>query len=167
MNESLLIWGLVLLAVSALLLVLEVLLPSGGVIAVASGVVGISGLVCLFRYDTTWGLVGTLGVLIVGPMLGAFMLKIWPETPMGRRLIHGTRSEEDILAAAAAEEQERAARLALVGLEGVTVTDLRPVGMAKIGERRLEVLSEAGWIRAGTAVKVVSVSGNEIKVRQA
>ena len=167
MNDSLLIWGLSLIALAGFVLAAEVLIPSGGILAVTSAVFAIAGLVCLFRYDTTWGLLGSLAVMVVGPMLGAFMLKIWPSTPIGRRLINGTETEEDREARRQAEEREKASRLALVGLSGVATTDLRPVGSAEIGGERLEVLAETGWIRAGTPVRVTVADGSVIKVRQA
>lgn len=166
MNEPLLIWGIVLIVVGFLVLGLEVFVPSGGVLAVTSGIIAIAGIVCLFRYDTTWGLTGTLAVVVIGPLLGAFLLKIWPDTPLGRRLVHGDVTEEDRARAHLNEQHERMERLALIGAEGVAITTLRPVGTAKIGTERLEVLSESGWITAGTAIKVTAVDGLEIKVRQ-
>lgn len=166
MNEPLLIWGIVLIVVGFLVLGLEVFVPSGGVLAVTSGLVAIAGIVCLFRYDTTWGLTGTLAVVVIGPLMGAFLLKIWPDTPLGRRLVHGDVTEEDRAQAHLNEQNERMERLALVGAEGVAITTLRPVGTAKIGAERVEVLSESGWITAGTPIKVTAVDGLEIKVRQ-
>lgn len=165
MNEALLIWGIVLLVVAAFLLVLEVFIPSAGVIAVTSAVVAVSGIVCLFRYDATWGLIGSLAVLVVGPILGGFMLKIWPNTPIGRRLI-GSPSDEDIAQAQETQKLEQAERLAIIGMEGQAITDLRPVGMAHIGGRRLDVLAESGWIKAGATVRVTHADGSQIKVRQ-
>jgi membrane-bound serine protease (ClpP class) len=54
---------------------------------------------------------------------------------------------------------------ALVGAAGVAVSDLRPVGICRINDLRLECLAEGGVIDAGRRVKVVSVLGNEVKVR--
>ncbi len=166
MNEGLLIWGIVLIAIAALLLVLEVFLPSAGIIAVTSAVVAVAGIVCLFRYDTIWGLTGSLAVIVVGPLLGAFMLKIWPNTPIGRRLIFGEQTEEDRVRLLQAEQSQGAERLALIGMEGAAITDLRPVGMAQIGSQRLEVLAETGWIKAGTPLRITHADGSQIKVRQ-
>lgn len=166
MNEGLLIWGIVLIAIAALLLVLEVFIPSAGIIAVTSAVVAVAGIICLFRYETIWGLTGSLAVVVVGPLLGAFMLKIWPNTPIGRRLIFGEQTEEDRARLVQDEVSKGAERLALIGLEGKAITDLRPVGMAQIGAQRLEVLAEAGWIEAGTPLRITHADGSQIKVRQ-
>lgn len=165
MNETLLIWGIALIAASFLLLGLEIFIPSGGLIAVTSGLVAISGVICLFRYDTVWGLTGALAVLVIGPIVGAFFIKIWPDTPMGRRLVHGENADETIEKQRFDEAQERNDRLALIGLEGEALTTLRPVGTARIGTRRIEVLSETGWIEAGSKIRVMSVDGIEVRVR--
>lgn len=167
MNESLLIWGIGLIALAAFVLAAEVLIPSAGILAVTSAVFAIAGVVCLFRYDTTWGLIGSLAVMVAGPMVGAFMLKIWPHTPIGRRLINGDETDEDRDRKRRAEEDQKASTLALVGLAGVAMTDLRPVGTAEIGGKRMEVLAESGWIRAGTPVRVTVADGAAVKVRQA
>lgn len=166
MNESLLIWGIVLIAVAAFLLVLEVFIPSAGIIAVTSAIVAIAGIVCLFRYDTNWGLIGSLAVMVIGPILGGFMLKIWPSTPIGRRLIYGDQTEEDRQRLAESERAMQAERLALIGLEGKAITDLRPIGMAQIGDNRYEVLAESGWIKAGSSLRITHADGAQIKVRQ-
>jgi membrane-bound serine protease (ClpP class) len=54
----------------------------------------------------------------------------------------------------------------LEGLEGVTLTPLRPAGSARIGERRIDVVSEGEFIAAGVPVKVVLVEGSRVVVRK-
>lgn len=56
-------------------------------------------------------------------------------------------------------------RAELVGREGTAITDLRPSGTALIGDERLDVVSEAEWIQAGTPVRVVSAEGYRHVVR--
>jgi membrane-bound serine protease (ClpP class) len=58
-------------------------------------------------------------------------------------------------------------RSELVGREGTAITDLRPSGTALIGDERLDVVSEAEWIQAGTPVRVVSAEGYRHVVRPA
>jgi len=53
----------------------------------------------------------------------------------------------------------------LLGKSGRTLTVLRPVGKAEIGERILTVESEGEYIPAGTTVEVVEVDSNRIVVR--
>jgi membrane-bound serine protease (ClpP class) len=51
-----------------------------------------------------------------------------------------------------------------IGEEGVAITDLRPAGTAKIGDRHIDVYSEGGYILKGTKIKVLSVQNAGVKV---
>ena len=53
----------------------------------------------------------------------------------------------------------------LTGAVGVALTDLRPAGAAEIGGRRIDVVSEAGYLDAGTEVEVVVDEGYRRVVR--
>ncbi len=54
---------------------------------------------------------------------------------------------------------------ALLGHRGVAMTVLRPAGKAQIEDRYVDVVSDGGYVSAGTAVEVVAVTGNRIVVR--
>lgn len=162
--ESLLLWGLALLAAAALLIMVEIFIPSGGLISIVAVILAIVGVVCLFRYDVGWGIGGTAAVLILGPTIAFAALHIWRSTPMGRRAI-GAPTEEEIEARHRAEEEDRRRREAMIGLEGVTLTDLRPVGVVEIQGRRHEAVSETAMVARGTPVRVTAVEGNQLKVR--
>ncbi|WP_047981456.1 NfeD family protein [Ornithinibacillus contaminans] len=56
-------------------------------------------------------------------------------------------------------------RLDLIGMEGITVTALRPSGMAVINNERIDVISEGSFIPANAKVKVVKVEGVRVVVR--
>ncbi len=43
----------------------------------------------------------------------------------------------------------------LVGLEGVAITDLRPAGTVKVGDERLDVVSDVGFVARGKRVRVI------------
>ena len=47
----------------------------------------------------------------------------------------------------------------LLGLEGVTLTALRPAGTARFGEERLDVVSAGDWVDAGAPVRIVGADG--------
>ena len=165
MTESLLLWGLGLLAVALLLVVVEVFVPSGGLIALVSASCAIAGVVCLFRVSTAWGVVGVATVMVLGPAAMLFALKVWPSTPIGRRLILGDRTDEEIAQEKLRELRERDTLKALVGAEGLALTDLRPVGTVQIGPTRYEALSEGKIVPAGTRVRVTAAQDNQIRVR--
>lgn len=54
----------------------------------------------------------------------------------------------------------------LVGVEGITLTALRPAGTALINDERMDVVSEGGFLEKDTNVKVVQVEGTRIVVRE-
>lgn len=160
MTESFLLWGLALLGMGLLLIALEVVIPSGGILSLIAGVVAIAGVVLLFQESTTWGFVG-IGILAVAvPSAWWFFVRVLPTTPMGRRLILQDRlgGEDD----RSPDEPPPT----LVGKEGEAVSDLRPTGIAKIEGRRLSVVSESSLIiPAGTRIRVVKEDGPSIIVR--
>lgn len=164
-NAALLL-GLGLLAAAFLLVFAELFIPSGGLIAIGAGAAAIAGIVVLFIHNgPVWGFIG-IGVVMVGtPVTLNAALKIWPSTPVGRRMLMGETTEEQIEAKEASEREARERRRALLGAEGKTLTPLRPVGVVRIGDERHDALAEAGMIEAGQRVRVTDVSDNQIKVR--
>lgn len=165
MDNAYLIWGLALLGVAALLLVIEIFVPSAGLIATLSIGSALTGLVCLWRYDATWGALGTISSIVAGPLIFFQGLKIWRHTPLGRKMV-GEPTEEELEARRAEEERESRELLALIGVEGEAVTDLRPVGVVRIKGKRFDALAETHLIPAGSRVRVTVAEPSQIKVRQ-
>jgi len=145
-----------LLAVGAILLMLEIYLP--GLVA------GILGLLCIIAgvaagyYEFgaqvgTWLLTGVTAALILG-----FSLWLWlfPRTKLGRAFISVVHVGD-----IPTEKPE------LVGLTGTAFTQLRPSGTALIGGRRVDVVTEGALIEKGTPVRVVGVEGMRVVVRAA
>ena len=174
-NDAALIWALLLFAVSVVLLVLELFVPSGGLISVLAGVSALGSILAFFRYDTTWGLVATGMYLVLGPIVIVYGLKWWINSPLGRRMILSNPTDLDPLdpdspSAISSEHarQERAAQMRqLIGARGLTVTSLRPIGTVKIEGQRIDALAESGVIEPGTPVVVTEVYDNQVKVRRA
>jgi membrane-bound ClpP family serine protease len=165
--EPLLLWGFGLFAIAALLLVLEIFIPSGGILGGVSLVAALAGVVVFWRYSTTWGLASLLAVLVLTPAAVAFAFKVWPHTPIGRLMILGDplEAEQAAMERAEASRVEREARDALLNREGVAVTDLRPGGTIRIGNDRYDALAEGPTIESGEAVRVVGFETGQVKVR--
>lgn len=163
MNE-LLVWGLVLLAGALMLLFLELFLPTAGLLAIAATICAVIGLVLLFRYDTTWGALGTVVTLVVGPAFTLYGLSIWKHTFIGRRVINAP-TEEDVAKRVQEESRRKAELQQLVGREGVALTDLRPIGIIQLGDQRHDASSETGFIESGTRVKVIAAEPQLLRVR--
>ncbi len=163
--ETMLLWGLGLLGAAVVLGVLEFFIPTGGVLGVTSAIVAIAGVVCLYTVSAIWGGIGTLTLLIVGPSAFYLGLKTWPHTRVGRQII-GIPTDEEKAAAERAEREAKARLAALVGKEGVVLTDLRPVGTVEVDGVRYDALSDTMFLRAGAMVRVIGVDVAQLKVRE-
>ncbi len=163
--ESLLVWGLGLIGLAIVLLSLEFFVSAAGAFALSAAVMALVGVGCLFFYDLLWGAIGSLVMLVLGPASFYWGLKVWPHTGLGRRVIGAPTDEE--------QEQQRQQQAAtdlksrsLIGKEGVVVSDLRPIGAADFGGTRMEVISESSFVPVGARVRIISISGPSIKVRE-
>lgn len=150
------------LGVALLLFVVELFVPSGGLLGVLAGASAIAGIILLFKINTTLGLVGALIGVAGLPFLVAFAIRIWPQTPIARMLTH----KDSGAGTDAFESVSPAGEPIVVGDEGQAVSDLRPVGVCLLRGRRVDCLAESGLIRAETKVRVVSVDGIQVKVRE-
>ena len=164
MNEPVL-WAVICFGIAVVLLLLELFIPSGGLLGLGAGAAMVVGIVLLFKVDHMVGLIGAVVTVILLPIVMGLMLKVWPETPIARMLmLHspGQRDDgdEDEPVPSAAERDRH-----LVGAVGVALTDLHPVGTCQINGQRTECLAEGGIIRRGAQIKVVAADGMQIKVR--
>ncbi|MBN2373285.1 hypothetical protein JXL19_05835 [bacterium] len=53
-----------------------------------------------------------------------------------------------------------------VGKTGITVSDLRPSGIAEFQERRLNVIADGIYIKRNSMVRIVRIEGNKIYVEE-
>jgi membrane-bound serine protease (ClpP class) len=175
-NEAALIWGILLLGAAIVLMIMELFVPSGGLISILSGVAAVASVVAFFRYNTMWGWVALGMYVVLGPIAIIYGFKWWIHSPLGRRMIlGGSVNDEDPLDPDATDamsdehaRRERAAQLRqLIGARGVAVTLLRPVGTVKIEGQRLDAMADSGIIEPGTPIVVTDVYDNQVKVRAA
>lgn len=143
-----------LLAIGAVLLVAEALLPAHGVLG-AGGAIGLLAAVVVCSRQNPWlGLTLLVAMAAATPLVWTAFVKVWPHTPVGRRMVLPPVPE------AAADAPVR------VGQSGTTVSELRPMGTCEFdGGGRVEVISEHGIVAPGTRVRVVALSNNRPTVR--
>ncbi len=167
--EPMLIWGLSLIAVSVLLIVVEMFIPSGGIIALTAGVVGVSGVVCLFLTDRNpvlWGSLGILTLVVLFPSAFFLWVKLLPSTSWGQALL-GERPAAERENLANREQAQRDKMRALIGERGVAMTPLRPVGTVEVKGSRYDALADGVAIERGDAVRVTGADINQLRVRPA
>lgn len=171
-GEFYLILGFALFAVAAALFLLEMFVPSGGLIGLLCGVAVIGSIVSFFKYSTAFGAFSIGAYLLLGPLGIIAAFKLWTGSSIGRRMVlggdtmdSGETPEEAMYASERARIARHAELRALIGAEGVAETSLRPVGTVRINDQRLDAIAESGIIEPGSPIVVSDVYDNQVKVR--
>ncbi len=156
--------GFILLALGVAIAVLEMFVPSGGVLSIAAVGALIGSIACFFAFDTTAGFVAMAVYAAGAPVAIVLGLKVWQHTPLAKSMVLGNAAaEEDEVRGGSSEGAAQAA--ALVGQTGVAITPLRPVGFVRLGRERIEAQAETDMIDPGTRVTIVECEGARIVVR--
>jgi membrane-bound serine protease (ClpP class) len=155
------VWAMLLLAAGMALAVLEMFLPSGGIIGLLS-IAALGGAVWMGFQHGSWTGLGVIAVVVIGlPMMLSVAVRIWPETSMGRRLLLDTPKAEEILP----DSDARRSLKALVGRVGVAKTLMMPSGAVQVDGHVIDAVSEGVVIEPGQAIRVVEVRGSRVVVR--
>lgn len=139
------------------------------------GVAGVLGLACMFS--------SLLLTLIGLPLSVTLSTSAWVE-PLARvsaalvltlfgmvialRYLPRSRAGRGLVLASATARNEgfvSADQSRFLGQVGVAESDLRPVGVARFGEERVDVVSEGEYVIRGSSVRVVQIEGARIVVR--
>ncbi|MEO0964105.1 MAG: NfeD family protein [Planctomycetota bacterium] len=159
-SQTMLIWAVILLGAAAALFVVEVFVPSGGLLGVISALCLIGGIICMFGVDTTLGLITSIIAILAVPPAIFTAMKIFPNTPVGQWL-----TLRQTLPDPAVTNPENHSADVRVGDEGTALTDLRPVGACRINGHRVECVAVGPAIEPGQKVSVVVAEGFETRVR--
>ena len=156
-------WAILLLLVGCALVVLEVFIPSGGIISILSGVAFIAAiLVASWESPTTGPVTGFIFAaitLFAVPTLVAVAFKYWPKTRMGKAFLGEVPRADEV----APEEPRRT----LIGRVGVARSKMLPSGAVEIDGQMVDAVSQGQAIEPGTYVVVVEVRANRVVVRAA
>lgn len=159
-----LLWIVLLVVAGLTLIILEVFIPSGGVLGLLSVLALGAGVVTTFvEQGTAAGLTMLGGTFIAVPVVLALAFRWFPATPLGRRVLPPPPEAEDVLPDLA----ERRRLRGLVGRRGRSLGDLMPWGRVEIEGDSFEAFSDGGPLTAGIAVEVTGVQGRSLVVRQA
>jgi len=150
-----------LLVLGLLLIVAEVLIPSLGLLAVLATGSFVASI--WFAFKTGWaiGFAFVAVSLVLVPVLVYVGFKyLLPHSFAGPQIILSQVVSDHGESSGTERNLER-----FLGAEGVTRSYLRPAGVADIAGERVDVVSEGGMVRRGTAVRVIDVEGNRVVVR--
>jgi len=164
-------WEIALFAVGLILIAIEVfVVPGFGVFGIAGIAMTLGALLIAlvpnigFRFPTdgeiaqaTMTLAAALGLTVV---LGFSLARYLPQSERFAHLV----LKPSLDAATGHTSAETA--YDLVGQRGVTVTDLRPSGVAEVDGQRVQVVSQGPFVSAGATVEVLEARGSRVEVRE-
>jgi membrane-bound ClpP family serine protease len=143
------------------LAVLEVFIPSGGILGFLAFCSILGAVVVAFRQGPIAGFAILTAAIVGLPVVLVLALKYWPETPMGKRIMLGAPRTEDVR-----PDFGRQRGLGeLVGQIGQTKSKMLPSGAVLIDGRTIDAVSEGVAIEPGQRVQVIEVHGNRVVVR--
>lgn len=159
-----LVWVLALLLIGLAVMVLEVFIPSGGVLGFLSIVAILAAIVMAFvQQGPTFG-VAVLGVSFVAvPAVLALAFRWFPDTPLGRRVLPPPPEPDEVLP----DVERRRAIRGLVGRRGRTTSPLLPWGSVEVEGIHCDAMSESGPIPADAVIEVTGVQASAVVVRTA
>ncbi|MBN2327834.1 MAG: nodulation protein NfeD [Candidatus Omnitrophica bacterium] len=171
--------GPTLFMIGLILLVVELFVIPG------FGLTGILGILCImasvvitllehsitsphFSHMVGWSDVfSALGITLTTMLIGAtgamlvpFLIPAAANTPFGSWLSLKTREDKSLGYHSAEDNLDQ-----FLGKVGIARTKLRPAGIAEIEGRRLDVVSQGGFIENNSPVKVIKVEGRRIVVQ--
>lgn len=162
-------WEIVLFIIGVILIIIEIFFIPG------FGVPGILG-VTLVIFSLGAALIGNVGLefpavetisraiwtlaitLIIGVIMIFSLARYLPNTRRFSQLVLSDSSDRSQGYISATPQAD------LVGMEGQTLTPLRPSGTVKIEDKRIDVVSEGDFIDQGEPVVVVSAVGSRVVV---
>lgn len=147
--------------VGLVLLVLEVFITPGFGLLGVLGLAAVGGSVVMSYGNTAQALVSLSGSISVTLLMSFILLRYLDRRGVFGQLLLNTAQPREEGYSAAAPQLNR-----LVGRSGSSLTVLRPAGVADLDGERIDVISEGGFLPAGTPVKVVKVEGNRVVVRE-
>ena len=148
---------IVLQITGVIIIIAEIILPSGGILSIlAISVLGFS-LFKAFSISSNIGMLFLGADIIIVPALVLTGLKLIAKSPVTLRQ---TLSKEEGVMSQRKEMDQ------LLNASGFAITDLRPAGSIKINNKKIDAVTQGEYIDKGTPVCVIEVTGNQIIVKE-
>ncbi|MYL63023.1 nodulation protein NfeD [Bacillus hwajinpoensis] len=151
--------SLLLLIVGVVLILVEVFIPGFGIFGVL-GAVGIVASIILASGQSMQYVLLAVLIAIAVTIGGSYLfIRIFGYRGFFKKIILSDSTKTELGYVSNATRNE------LIGMEGKAVTPLRPSGIADFGDERMDVVTEGGFLPAGTEVKIVKTNGSRVVVR--
>lgn len=155
-------WAVILLLAGLGAVALELFIPSAGIIGIIAACLIVAGIVVGFLDSLTTGALMLLIAVIALPLLLTVMFKLWPHTPLGKRILLKDLKPEDVMPKSSHYKKRNNS---LVGKLGIAKTKMLPSGIVVIDGEKFDAISEGFAIDQGDAVKVIDVREHRIYVQ--
>ncbi len=159
------IWDIALIMVALILLVLELFVIPG------FGIAGIAGLAMMgyatYRIFEGDAISAFSYTAIFGTSLLLLVMWLFSSGKIGNRFVladsvDGRPSAANkFLGQGGATTSEE-----VLGERGVATSDLRPAGVARFGNKRIDVVTEGDFITTGAPIEIVQIEGSRVVVRE-
>lgn len=155
-------WPVFLVLVGLAIVVLELMIPSGGILSALAGIAILASIVVAFiQGGVVLGTIFMAFTAVLVPAILLLFIRLWPKTPMGRRVLINPPPAEELV------PDEVQSLRQWIGERGVAVSPMLPSGAIRIGRRTMDAISEGMSIDNGTPIEVVAARGNHLVVRPA
>lgn len=159
-----LVYSLVALLIFYIVLVAEFLLPTGGLLGVIAVAALTTALVLAFKFSTTAGICVSIFIAISSPFFIMFLIRIWPNTPVGKRMLNLSRGQTTQPPSKTTSSGTPLDQL--VGQHGIAKTNLLPSGLVMINGEKVDAVSSGMPIDAGSQIIVVKIDTGHMQVRE-
>ncbi len=149
-----------LLALGVMFVFAEVFFVSFGILAVLAAGAFIGACISAFAISTETGVYFLISVAVLAPVAGLIAFQLFPRSPLGRHFVARGLSFEP-------QKSYDERDLEILGHTGVAEGPLRPAGIARIGGRRVDVVTRGELIDHGESIQVLEISGNRVVVERA
>ncbi|NLY46188.1 MAG: nodulation protein NfeD [Tissierella sp.] len=151
--------SLALFVLGIVLLVIEIIVPGFGLPGISGILFVLIGII--LAMDSFANAILSISIaIIITTIIGIMLVKRGFKSQLFNSIVlnNQTNKEKGYLSSEADEN--------LISKEGIAVSELRPSGFIDIDGKRIDALSDEGYISKGTAVKIVKIEGSKIFVRR-
>lgn len=153
-------WSIILLLLGFVIVAAELFIPSGGALGVVATIALLAAIILGFKVSVNLGLIYIIIIAVIVPFLIVALLRLWPHTSLGKRLL--VQPPTDDKSSPAARQQQQLKQL--VGQLGTAKTKMLPSGIIAIGTQSYDAVGEGSSIEPGQTIRVKRVEMNYLVV---
>ena len=153
--------AILIFAAAIILFAIDLFIPSGGLLVLLAGVCACVAIITGFQHSRFTGFSMLLASLIAIPLGFWAFVEIWPRTPIGKKMIAQPIPADQFNWSDVSTNSDASA---LIGMLGVTTSEMLPSGRVNVGDKSYEAFSESGPIELGKTVRVVRLDVGRLVV---